>query len=173
MGNMPNRLLGGRGFVAAGLLAALACGDGGTAPAFELADRDRHARFTANGQTVVYYRNNEGPGPIVGIYRVAVTDGTPVRVVQALLAGLDLHPQTDSIVFSARASGRASRDSGSSGSTAVACGHSAAAAAVRAGAGPRSPRTARGSPGRSGTRTSWGATRHATSGSASGRTAPS
>jgi Tol biopolymer transport system component len=105
MGNMPNRLLGGRGFVAAGLLAALACGDGGTAPAFELADRDRHARFTANGQTVVYYRNNEGPGPIVGIYRVAVTDGTPVRVVQALLAGLDLHPQTDSIVFSARASG--------------------------------------------------------------------
>lgn len=109
MGTTPAHRIAsfGRSGVAAIMLSvALGCGDS-TSPAWELADRDRHARFTASDQAIVYYRNNEGPGPVVGIYRVAATDGTPVRLIEALVAGFDLHPQTDSVVFSARASGAA------------------------------------------------------------------
>jgi Tol biopolymer transport system component len=87
------------------LLAALGCVEGGTGPTLLVYDRDRHARITADQQTIVYYRANEGPGAAAGIYRVAVTGGTPTLLVAAVLSGLDLHPQTDSIVFSALATG--------------------------------------------------------------------
>ena len=93
--------------VAATLGTALGCGDSGTGPTLAIFDRDRHARFSADEQTIVYYRNDERPGAAVGIYRVDVSSGDATLLVQAVLAGLDLHPQTDSIVFSARATGSA------------------------------------------------------------------
>jgi hypothetical protein len=87
------------------LLTALGCLDGGTGPTVQLYDRDRHARFSADEQSIVYHRNDERPGAVVGIYRVDMTSAGATLLRQAVLAGLDLHPQTDSIVFSARASG--------------------------------------------------------------------
>ena len=91
--------------VLAALLATLGCGDDPLAPALQIIDRDRHARVTADGQKVIYYRNDERPGAVVGIYRVELASGDVRLLVQAILAGLDLHPQTDSIVFSARETG--------------------------------------------------------------------
>lgn len=97
----------GRRLVPAALLVVLACGDTVTNPMIELYDRDRHARFTSDAQAVVYYRHDERPGAVVGIYRADVGSGTVTLLVQALLAGLDLDPQTDSVVFSARTTGAA------------------------------------------------------------------
>jgi len=99
--------LGGQRIVPVLLLTALACSDSGPGVTLQVYDRDRHARFTSNAQTVVYYRNDEGPGAVVGIYRVDVATGTVTLLVQAILAGLDLDPQTDSVVFSARTTGAA------------------------------------------------------------------
>lgn len=92
------------------LVAAIAgpgCGDDSTGPAVTILDRDRHARFTAGGQAVVYYRQDERPTGVNGIYRVNVASGATNLIVEAILAGLDLHPQNDSIVFSGRAAGEA------------------------------------------------------------------
>lgn len=101
--------LGGRCVVAAVLVAALGCGEdpGPGGPIVQILDRDRHARVAADGQTIVYYRNDERPGTAVGIFRLDPASGDVRLVVEAILAGLDLHPQTDSIVFSGRAAGEA------------------------------------------------------------------
>jgi hypothetical protein len=87
------------------LLAALGCGEDATGPIINAFDRDRHPRFTADAQTIVYYRHDERPNAIVGINRLDVATGDVELIVEAILAGLDLHPVTDSIVFSARAAG--------------------------------------------------------------------
>ena len=87
------------------LLAALGCGEDAAGPTINAFDRDRHPRFTADAQTIVYYRHDERPNAIVGIYRLDVATGDVALIVEAILAGLDLHPVTDSIIFSARAAG--------------------------------------------------------------------
>ena len=88
------------------VLAIVACGDDSTASsAFNITDRPRHARFTSDGNVVVYYRKDERPGAIVGIFRVDLGDGNEVLVQEAILAGLDVHPTTDLIVFAAAAAG--------------------------------------------------------------------
>jgi len=93
--------------VTAALLAGLGCGDGPSGPVIQTFDRDRHPRFTADAQTIVYYRHDERPNAVVGIYRLDVASGDVALIVEAILAGLDLHPVTDSILFSARAAGEA------------------------------------------------------------------
>lgn len=86
----------------------LGCGDDGpTGPTINAFDRDRHPRFTTDGQTIIYYRHDERPGAIVGIYKLDLASGNVELLVEAILAGLDLHPTTDSIIFSARAAGEA------------------------------------------------------------------
>jgi Tol biopolymer transport system component len=88
------------------VLVAASCGSKGIiGPTITLLDRDRHAHFTANVQSIVYYRQDERGGASPGIYRVDLASGDVTLLAEALLAGLDLNPQTDSIVFSARASG--------------------------------------------------------------------
>ena len=93
--------------VAAVLLAPLGCDKDGNGLTLEVYDRDRHARVSADGQAIVYYRNDERPGGVVGIYRVGIAGGNVTLLQQAVLAGLDRHPHADSIVFSARATGEA------------------------------------------------------------------
>lgn len=98
----------GRSALVALVLVAAACG--GTevpVPTITLLDRDRHARFTADEQSIVYYRHDERSGGSPGIYRVDLATGDVTLLAEAVLAGLDLHPQTDSVVFSARVSGEA------------------------------------------------------------------
>jgi hypothetical protein len=56
---------------------------------------------TADGQSVVYYRHDERPGASPGMYRVDLATGEVHRIVAAVVVGLDLHPQTDSIIYSA------------------------------------------------------------------------
>lgn len=87
------------------LLAALGCGEDTTGPTINAFDRDRHPRFTSDAQTVVYYRHDERPNAIVGMYRLEVATGDVELIVEAILAGLDVHPVTDSIIFSAREAG--------------------------------------------------------------------
>jgi Tol biopolymer transport system component len=70
-------------------------------------DRDRHAHVTADGQSVVYYRHDERPGASPGMYRVDLATGEVHLLVAAVLVGLDLQPQTDSIMYSAYAPGEA------------------------------------------------------------------
>jgi len=106
MVDRPHRLVtavgGWRGTL---LLGVLGCGDGPTTSTLQVLDRDRNARFTTDGQTIVYYRHDERPAGAAGIYRLNVASGDTERLVAVILAGLDLHPATDSIVFSGRASG--------------------------------------------------------------------
>ncbi|HEX9633826.1 MAG TPA: hypothetical protein VGA02_15290 [Gemmatimonadales bacterium] len=92
---------------AAVLLLAVGCGEDAVGPTIQASDRDRHPRFTADGQTIIYYRHDERPNGVVGIYRLDVATGDVELIVEAILAGLDLHPVTDSIVFSARVAGEA------------------------------------------------------------------
>lgn len=104
----PHRpVLRRRGVLAAALVAGVACSEDGTGPTIVVIDRDRHARFTADGQSIVYYRNDERPGQVPGIYRLDLQTGQLHRLAEAVLAGLDVHPGSDSIVFSARAAGAA------------------------------------------------------------------
>lgn len=91
----------------ASLALLSACGDGVEGPSLHLVDFHRHARFTADGGTIVHYHHDERPGIPVGIFRVDRASGDEAAVVEAILAGLDVHPATDSIVFSARAGGEA------------------------------------------------------------------
>jgi Tol biopolymer transport system component len=84
------------------LLAAPACGSNSVAPTIQLTDRDRHAHFTADAKSVVYYRHDERLSGTPGIHRVDLAGGQVTVLAEALLAGLDLDPLTDSIVFSAR-----------------------------------------------------------------------
>ena len=91
-----------RRLLAALLLTVFACGNNSIAPTIQLVDRDRHAHFTADAKSVVYYRHDERPGATPGIYRVDLASGQVTLLAEAILAGLDLDPQTDSIVFSTR-----------------------------------------------------------------------
>jgi hypothetical protein len=93
--------------LAAALVAGLGCGTGPAGQTLQIIDRDRHAQFNAGGQSVVYYRHDERPGATTGIYRVELASGDVHLLVPAILAGLDVHPQTDSIVFSAYGTGQA------------------------------------------------------------------
>lgn len=99
----PGRLLGG--WLLAVLALTAGCSDFPEGPPIDLIDRDRHAHFSADGQCVVYYRNDERPGETPGIYRLDLANGEVHRLAAAIIAGLDLHPQTDSVAFSARATG--------------------------------------------------------------------
>jgi hypothetical protein len=110
MTDMLHRLCDGMGkrwVVAAALLVALGCGDNTVAPTVQLLDRDRYARFTADGQSIVYYRQDERPGGTNGIYRLDLASGDVHLLVEVIPSGLDLHPQTDSIVFSGLGVGEA------------------------------------------------------------------
>jgi WD40-like Beta Propeller Repeat len=91
--------------LAALLLTALACSGNPVGPTIRVIDRDRHAQFTADGQTIVYYADDEIPGGAVGIYRVDLASGDVHQLIGAILAGMALDPHTDSVVFSSRASG--------------------------------------------------------------------
>jgi len=106
MADLPPHVVTALGVWAGGVLVALVgCGDGAVTPTLQILDRDRHARATADGQTIVYYRHDERPTGAAGIYRLDVASGDVELVVAVVLAGLDLHPATDSIVFSGRGPG--------------------------------------------------------------------
>ena len=94
----------GRVFLCGIVLAVTACGDSGiSGPTITLLDRDHLARFTANAQSVVYYRQDERGGATPGIYRVDLASGDETMLAKAVIAGFDVDPQTDSVVFSALA----------------------------------------------------------------------
>lgn len=92
---------------AAIFLTVFACGGQTLAPTVQLLDRDRYARLSADARTIVYYRHDERPGATAGIYGLDVTTGADHLLRAAVLAGLDLNPKTDSVMFSALGSGEA------------------------------------------------------------------
>jgi Tol biopolymer transport system component len=91
--------------LAGALAAAIGCGDDATAPTPLLLDHHRFAQFTADGRTVVYFRQDERLGGLSGIFRVHLESGDVELVIRAILAGFSVHPVQDQVIFSARAQG--------------------------------------------------------------------
>jgi len=89
---------------------AVACGDGPTSAEIQLVDFHRFARFTSQGDAIVYYRNDERPQAVIGVVVVDLSTGTERLLVQAILGGLDVHPTQDLVIFSARANTSAEPD---------------------------------------------------------------
>lgn len=88
-----------------GLAVLGACGSESTGPTVQVVDLHRFARFTGQGDHIVYYRNDERPNAPIGIFSVDLATGEERLVVAAIIAGLDVHPTQDLIIFSARGAG--------------------------------------------------------------------
>ncbi len=88
------------------LLATLAaCGGDLPGPTLQVVDFHRFARFTAQDDHIVYYRNDERPEATIGVFSVNLATGTERLLVEAFIAGLDVHPVQELVIFSARGAG--------------------------------------------------------------------
>jgi Tol biopolymer transport system component len=93
------------GLAASALAVSAGCGSPPSGPVATILDRHRHARFTADGGAVVYFRHDERPGATRGLFRVDLATGDDRLVVQAVVAGMDVHPTEDLVIFSGREAG--------------------------------------------------------------------
>jgi len=91
-------------------VASAACGDNLTAPTLQIVDFHRFARFTPQGDAIVYFRHDERPQAVIGVVSVDLATGSERLIVEAILAGLDVHPTQELVIFSARASATSEPD---------------------------------------------------------------
>jgi Tol biopolymer transport system component len=94
--------MGRRLILLALLIAVAGCreptGDG--ISGLTLVDRHRDPRFTADGTRLVYFRHDERPGGQPGLLVLDLASLEERLVVGAIVAGFDVHPVRDEVIFS-------------------------------------------------------------------------